>query len=518
MKRLARHNGRLVVACLLVQAAVVGLSGSAWATLPGASALLTRAPYLTDLATWSVRVSWATRTRNRGIVEYGPIGHCTAKTSPAFGPGARITVHGVREYQYSTRVTGLKPYNLYCYRVLAITGSTRTDLLGSNASPRFRTLELAGGTQPVTFDVLGDWGNTTDQGVNNGTLNINQARIDALIGRSGAQFAVSTGDTAYPGGTQTNYGDLDQTGINVSGVFGARYWAVPGQSIPYFAATGNHGLNSTFLRIWPETTAVTGSAGVYRMVRYPSIDGARPGLFPTSYYAFSTGGVRFYMLDAAWGDFNTGHANGGSCGAHCDMYQVDYAAHWTLKSAEYRWLKQDLATHRGGLKFAFIHYPLYSDDATEPNDAYLDNIPGHPGNLEQLLHDNGVDLVFNGHAHDYERNIARPGGVTSYVTGGGGGQVEPVGGHGCASTDAYAVGWSYKNARGSHCGAAPIPTSDAQVYNFLKVTASGTKVTVSPINALGVPFDVQSYDFAKVTTRPTVAGRKTGLVPVQNDR
>ena len=31
------------------------------------------------------------------------------------------------------------------------------------------------------------------------------------IAASGVRFAVGTGDTAYPSGTQTNYGDLAET-------------------------------------------------------------------------------------------------------------------------------------------------------------------------------------------------------------------------------------------------------------------------------------------------------------------
>ena len=81
---------------------------------------------------------------------------------------------------------------------------------------------------------------------------------------------------------------------------------MPGESIPYFAISGNHGLNSTFITDWPESATAAASGGEYGMYPYPSIDGATAASYPTSYYAFSTGGVRFYMLDAAWGDTNTG--------------------------------------------------------------------------------------------------------------------------------------------------------------------------------------------------------------------
>ena len=114
--------------------------------------------------------------------------------------------------------------------------------------------------------------------------------MDAQIAASGAQFAVSTGDVAYPGGTQATYGDLNQTGVNVSAVFGPSYWAVPGESIPYFAISGNHGLNSNFITNWPESATAAASGGEYGMYPYPSIDGASAASYPTSYYAFSSRG------------------------------------------------------------------------------------------------------------------------------------------------------------------------------------------------------------------------------------
>lgn len=474
---------------------MTAVPGGAVAGLPGARKLMTRAPYLTDLTKSSVRVNWATLTQSHGIVKYGRPGHCAAKTDIGRHLGSPITVNGVREYQNSVEVTGLAPKTTYCYRVRSGRGRP-VDLLGANPSPRFRTLQRARGTRAFTFDVMGDWGDTTNSGVNDGKINKNQARVDSLIAHSHAQFVISVGDTAYPGGTQTNYGDLDQKGVNVSAIFGPKYWAVPGQRIAYFSAGGNHGRNAIFLSDWPEKSTVARSHGTYKMRYYPSIDGAPAGRYPTSYYAFSTGGVRFYILDASWGDNSTGRATGGACGHHCAIYELDHAAHWTARSAERRWLKRDLAAHPGAIKIALWHFPLYSDNATQPSDTYLNSASGQPKSLEGLLHNNGVKLVFNGHAHDYQRNIARPGGMISYVTGGGGGKAQPVGGHGCSKTDAYAVGWSYHADRGSSCGAAAKPTTDAQVYNFLRVTVHGHEVTVTPINALGRAFDVRTYNFS----------------------
>jgi chitodextrinase len=508
LRRSLRRAGYALTAATLAATGLLALPATARASLPGASGELTRAPWLTDITTSSVQVNWATTTQNTGVVEYGPPGNCTANSVTASGQGASITVGSTVEYFNSVTVTPLAADTTYCYRITD--GSV--DLLGTNASPQFTTLQSATGSQPLTFDVFGDWGDTTNSGVNDGSLNTNQAGVDAGIASSSAQFALSVGDIAYPDGSETQYGDLNQSGIDISGVFGPSFWAVPGESVPLFPVSGNHGKNTTFLHEWPQPA--TSANGVYTMVSYGSIDGNNSGSYPTVYYAFSTGGVRFYVLDASW-DNNVGTATGGSCGTvpSCKLYQVDHDAHWTVSSAEYQWLAADLTAHPGGLKFAFFHFPLHSDDTAEPTDTFLDNTPGSSGSLEQLLHDNGVQLAFNGHAHDYQRNIATPGGVTSYVTGGGGAKASAVGLNTCSTTDAYAVGWNYSSGKGTSCGAAAKPTSDSQVYHFLKVTVNGTTVTVTPTNSQGIAFDAKSYNFAADTTPPSAPG---GLTASQN--
>ena len=115
-----------------------------------------------------------------------------------------------------------------------------------------------------------------------------------------------------------------------------------------------------------------------------------------------------------------------------------------------------------------------------------------------------MNLVFNGHAHIYQRNVAPPGGVISYVSGGGGARSTSVS-H-CSTTDAYAIGWSYSKNKGSACGAATVPASDAQVYHFLKVTVNGSTVTVTPTDSQGHTFDVQTYNFGSDTTAPSAPG------------
>jgi hypothetical protein len=131
------------------------------------------------------------------------------------------------------------------------------------------------------------------------------------------------------------------------------------------------------------------------------------------------------------------------------------------------------------------------DNATETSDPWLHG----SGHLEELLGDHGVDIVFSGHAHLYERNAASaPGMPVTYVSGGGGGRLEPV--SSCTPIDQYAIGWSYSSStHGSACGTATRPTAIDQVFHFLLVHVDGTSVTVTPTDEQGRTFDVQTYDF-----------------------
>ncbi|MGA9776160.1 MAG: fibronectin type III domain-containing protein, partial [Candidatus Dormiibacterota bacterium] len=546
----------------------------------GFNPLLGRAPYLTDLTQTSVVVNWAETkflspgedtslpqyASIPGFVKWGPAGSACdahsapvpsslptlvpASDTPASVVGREYQVFNgdktvaTNEYQSSVRLTGLAPGTGYCYRVYGYdyVGITKTpvDLLGSNHSPSFTTLApvSSSSTAPVTFDVLGDTGEACVTvlpctGPANNLINPDQAAIDKLIGQSGAQFALLAGDVGYPSGLQTRYGDLQQTGqatVNtpipdanpdseeVSNMFGPNYWPQTG-GLPTYYTDGNHGLDVTSLRVWPESATAAASNGVFGDVAYPAstADGTPAVSYPAMWYAISVGNVRIYMLTAAWADGNTGTATGGACGSLCSAYQVDANLHWQQSSAEYQWLKQDLAAHPGGIKLAVWHYPLRSYSSSQVSDPFLQNSSANSSaqaaqnSLEALLAENGVYIAFNGHAHNYQRiDPAGPGQVISYVTGGGGGVLGSVT---CSNltglSSAYALGWDPAASIGSSCGVAngvatsvPVPTSMAQVYNFLKVTVVGSSVTVTPINAAGQQFDVQTYNFGTAAPQP----------------
>jgi len=361
-------------------------------------------------------------------------------------------------------------------------------------------------------------------------VNPNEASLYQQIGQSGAQFLIDAGDTAYNNGSQTNFGDLEQTGTttDVSNFFGPWYYPLTG-GIPLFDASGDHNQNNTTLKVFPTLVSAASSGGTYAYVSASGVSGFT-GSAPADWYAVNTGNVRVYVLDAAWGESASsgklGNTTGSMCGAagssaakNCQPYEADYLEHWQTISAECKWLAADLANpaNAGMVNLAVLHFPLRSDSSTQPSDPYFQNSPANPNaatSLEALLSANGVQITFSGHAHICQRTTpTAPGQVVSYVTGGGGAVLAPVSGVTSklckslmATASVYAIGWSPTSGVGTYCGqgvaSANTPTSIDQVYNFRKVTVSGNQITVSPTNALGQVFDQQTYTDTAVTATP----------------
>ena len=475
--RLLSRSVVAFVAVLTCTATFATFAASADGAAPPFASALTRAPYLTDLVNTHVAVNFNTdKSGSAASVKWGPVvnGSCSL-TSTVVATRVSVTVGPVAQYQWYAPIDLPGP-DSYCYRPFL----GPVDLLATSPSPVFTTQVPKGSSSRFTFDVLGDWGQVDSTGANP-----DMANLMSRIADSGARFLVTVGDNGYPNGSQINYGDLQQTGSGTSAVFGPSFWTVAGSTTPIFTAAGNHGLSGTThtdLKTWRQDQAVATSNGRYQNDVYCCVNRSKSANYASEWYAFDAGNARFYVLDSAWGDSNVGNAS---------VYANDAAAHFSPGNPEYQWLVNDLKTHPSQLKFAFFHYPLYSDNRTEPSDAYLQG----PNSLEGLLAANGVQMVFNGHAHIYQRNApSAPGMPVSYVTGGGGSTLEPIGPT-CAPTDLYGIGWSPTKSKGYRCGAASAPTSAAKVYHFLRVTVSGSTVTVAPTDSTGAVFDQQTYQF-----------------------
>jgi hypothetical protein len=90
------------------------------------------------------------------------------------------------------------------------------------------------------------------------------------------------------------------------------------------------------------------------------------------------------------------------------------------------WLRKDLDTHRTACTLAYWHRPLFSSGT----------YGGTPGvkALWKILYDARVDLVLNGHEHDYERFLPQSqagvvdsvNGIEQIIAGTGGGELRKM--------------------------------------------------------------------------------------------
>jgi predicted phosphodiesterase len=81
-----------------------------------------------------------------------------------------------------------------------------------------------------------------------------------------------------------------------------------------------------------------------------------------------------------------------------------------MSQEQLQWLKKELESGGTGWKIPFFHHPLYSSGETHGSDTGLRD------QLEPLFLQHGVDVVFAGHEHFYER-LKPQKGITYFVNG-----------------------------------------------------------------------------------------------------
>lgn len=142
--------------------------------------------------------------------------------------------------------------------------------------------------------------------------------------------------------------------------FAVPYKALLDQKIPFYAALGNHDDQNE--------------------VAYKNynMNGKR-------YYSFEKGTAKFFVLDST----------------RIDRPQLE-------------WLDKELASSGSEWKIAYFHHPLYSTGGTHGPEVAVREV------VEPLLVKYGVDVVFTGHEHFYERIKTQLGGITHFISGAGG--------------------------------------------------------------------------------------------------
>jgi 3',5'-cyclic AMP phosphodiesterase CpdA len=100
-----------------------------------------------------------------------------------------------------------------------------------------------------------------------------------------------------------------------------------------------------------------------------------------------------------------------------------------LEPAQVAWAEETLAQAREPWRIVYFHHPLYSDGGRHGSNVELRVV------LEPLLVRHGVQVVFSGHEHIYER--VRPQKGITYFVSGAGGQLRKGDVHATAMTAAF---------------------------------------------------------------------------------
>jgi len=190
----------------------------------------------------------------------------------------------------------------------------------------------------------------------------------AVIGDSGTgdkqQYEVAKEMEAYR--TPVKYDFVIMLGDNIYGGHGPvdflRKFELPYKSlldagVKFYASLGNHD-----------------DPNIERLYKPFNMNGER-------YYTFKKGDTQFFALDSNYMD-----------------------------AKQLTWLEQNLRSSNARWKICFFHHPLYNDGKSHGPDLDLRN------QLSPLLKSYGVNVVFSGHEHAYER-IKPQDGIYYFVQG-----------------------------------------------------------------------------------------------------
>ncbi len=238
-----------------------------------------------------------------------------------------------------------------------VVGTTNLTLVGGDTNTFFYTNPRIGTRPPVRVWVVGD----------SGTRKPEQKRVrDAYYRFTGdrrTDLWLMLGDNAYNAGTDAEY----------QGAIFQVYGELLKRSV-LWPTLGNHDAGSA--------DSPTQSGVYFDLFTLPTQGQAGGVMSGTeAYYSFDYANIHFICLDSSNSDRST---NG----------------------LMLRWLQADLGANRQDWCVAYCHHPPYtkgSHDSDQDKDSE-GAMRDMRGKIVPVLEAGGVDLVLNGHSHDYERS------------------------------------------------------------------------------------------------------------------
>ncbi|QKZ15272.1 metallophosphoesterase [Spirosoma sp. KUDC1026] len=303
---------------------------------------LTRGPYLQVVTPTSVQIRWRTSQPTIGRVW--------------FGPTASQLTNSQRETQptqeHMVTITGLQPATRYAYAI----GQDETKL-ASGADYYVQTAIPTGDKRPFRIWALGDFGDGSEN-----QRNVYKAFRNATANRP-ADLWLWLGDNAYCCGTD------DQFQQYVFSLYGPNF-----RNTPFFMTPGNHDYadNSNNFNI-----------DYYKLFSMPQR--GESGGVPSgsqAYFSADYGNVHMVSLD--------------SQGNEAGLYRL-----YDTTGTQVQWLKRDLAANKQPWTIVFFHHPPYSKGGHDSDTELAMKLIRE--RLTPILERYKVDLVMNGHSHNYER-------------------------------------------------------------------------------------------------------------------
>ncbi|MGA9159313.1 MAG: metallophosphoesterase [Actinomycetota bacterium] len=222
-----------------------------------------------------------------------------------------------------------------------------------------------------------------------------------------APVVAAAGDIACPPGDDPS-GDSCQQGSTSDLLVHSAAWAVLTLGDDQYEDGELQGFQRSYAASWGRVKAITrpspgnhdyhvsGAAGYYAYF------GPLAGDLSKGYYSFDVGAWHLIAL-------NSNCEEVGGC---------------EEGSPQEEWLRADLAADASSCTLAYWHHPRFSSGDHGNDDTY--------DAFWRTLYDAGVDIVLNGHDHDYERfapqdpyQQADPNGIREFVVGTGGKSLRP---------------------------------------------------------------------------------------------
>lgn len=309
--------------------------------------IVIRGPYLQKLTSASIVIKWRTLLPSTSAVNYGLSEANLDQKVEDIIPTSEHTI----------TISGLQPFTKYYYNI-----GTTTAVLQSGADNHFMTAPIPGTEGKYTFWVTGDCGNnSTNQ------RNVLEA-YNNYMGDKVTHGWLTLGDNAYLGGLDveftTSFFDIYQQNIS--------------KHAPLWPAPGNHDYNNL------PVNQILQDIPYYDIFDLPS--NGEAGGVPSgteAYYSYDYGNVHFLSLD--------------SYGQEELMYRL-----YDTLGPQAQWIKQDLAANTKPWVIAYWHHPPYTM-ASHNSDTEGELVSMREA-FVPFLEKLGVDLVFGGHSHGYERS------------------------------------------------------------------------------------------------------------------